>query len=997
MHYNYTSTCDRENPSSVSILRIDPTSFYSKDDLVTFDSKFKLGSPIVSSDVNSTFDNPNQCAVSPSDCINLNTITQYLSGMSKYCNIELSDTFPQNSKLNMASHSPVEAFAEAATMQLDRERVTEPQVVVVPYIISEVIQTEAVKDEIANMIQDLTARGFTLIVSAGDDGAIGGSNGNCSYFDSTLLASPYAIVVGSTSWNAVTYPSQLSQEVVGMCGNIGEYSGTSSGGGFSRYYNDPSQIEWQREFKDTYFERASHAIPHAGSYNASGRGYPDISLFGDLYSIVMNDKTTFVGGTGASAAVFGGILGTLHILNQREGNVPIPAWLNPTLYAIANRTDDVFNDIVLGINRCAMLTSDAKCPSCTCSEGLAGWYSMKGWDPASGFGSINVGRLFEELNVTDYRYKHPTSPLVTATQFAMLMMIILVFIFIVLALVLNFPNICGDNEEDDEAVVMGNRNDIYTPLNDAESATGDAGDAEISEANPHIRKYANGERPFFLAFGAHRPHLPWNVPTKFWDMYGPTENVSLPTHQSAPQDMPPIAFTYECDGKTEVIALTETAPIPYPNVSTALPSNMTKTLRRGYYSSVSWTDYLIGELMTALDESGVANKTLIVLLGDHGWQLGEHNIWGKHTNFELGTRVPLIIVDPEIDSFVSDALVESVDVYPTVAALAGIPNPPDLDGVDLTPLMEKTRPELKDAVFSEYPRCPSNISTPWDDTTSCVQTARENFTAMGYSVRTQDWRYTVWLHWDGNNLKGDFDRPPIGVELYAHDGDSGANFNTFENTNLAEDPAHEDVRNRLHAVAFSHWNSGGGLTTPPIEHRGFKNFKIGEAYGDQYSNPAEPPDFVDQLSKENTKLKPPGLPITPPPPPLEMPHPPPPSYGVGGSLGFMGDIFESSFTEDGSLGHIFPYFVTSEMALNKEGLRQVFDRIDKNGDGVLEHDELCKGFEERGIVFTSDTIRALIDVADTNRDGVIQYEEFEAMMEDLWKKHKINPLNVGSW
>jgi len=74
----------------------------------------------------------------------------------------------------------------------------------------------------------------------------------------------------------------------------------------------------------------------------------------------------------------------------------------------------------------------------------------------------------------------------------------------------------------------------------------------------------------------------------------------------------------------------------------------------------------------------------------------------------------------------------------------------------------------------------------------------------------------------------------------------------------------------------------------PIEHRGFKNFKIGEAYGDQYSNPAEPPDFVDQLSKANTKLKPPGLPITPPPPPLEMPHPPPPSYGVGGSLGFMG-------------------------------------------------------------------------------------------------------------
>lgn len=81
-------------------------------------------------------------------------------------------------------------------------------------------------------------------------------------------------------------------------------------------------------------------------------------------------------------------------------------------------------------------------------------------------------------------------------------------------------------------------------------------------------------------------------------------------------------------------------------------------------------------------------------------------------------------------------------------------------------------------------------------------------------------------------------------------------------------------------------------------------------------------------------------------------------------------MFESSFTENGSLGHLFPYFVTSEMALNKEGLRAVFDRIDLDGNGVLDHDELCRGFEERGIVFTSDTITGLMEIADKNGDGV---------------------------
>ena len=113
--------------------------------------------------------------------------------------------------------------------------------------------------------------------------------------------------------------------------------------------------------------------------------------------------------------------------------------------------------------------------------------------------------------------------------------------------------------------------------------------------------------------------------------------------------------------------------------------------------------------------------------------------------------------------------------------------------------------------------------------------------------------------------------------------------------------------------------------------------------------------------------------------------------------GLQWDMFESSFTEDNNLGFLFPYFVTSEMQLNKESLRIVFDRIDTDGNGVLDHDELCRGFENKGIIFTSDTITGLMEIADSNGDGVIQYEEFEALMNRLWKEHNIDVSDVGHW
>ena len=119
---------------------------------------------------------------------------------------------------------------------------------------------------------------------------------------------------------------------------------------------------------------------------------------------------------------------------------------------------------------------------------------------------------------------------------------------------------------------------------------------------------------------------------------------------------------------------------------------------------------------------------------------------------------------------VSNVLVESVDLYPTISSLAGLPPPGDLDGVDLSPLFHDPATPLKPNVaFSEYPRCASP-ETPWDDRSSCVKTERKNFNVMGLSVRVPEWRYTAWMFWNGTLLVPDFGREPAGVELYKHAG-----------------------------------------------------------------------------------------------------------------------------------------------------------------------------------------------------------------------------------
>merc|ERR1711966_15851 len=127
-----------------------------------------------------------------------------------------------------------------------------------------------------------------------------------------------------------------------------------------------------------------------------------------------------------------------------------------------------------------------------------------------------------------------------------------------------------------------------------------------------------------------------------------------------------------------------------------------------------------------------------------------------------------------------------------------------------SPLVGAQGTVKKTAAYSEYPRCPKNASKPWTDLTSCIKTDRHKFSFMGYSVRPENWRYTVWLHWDGDNLVGDFSKPPVGVELYGHTGDKESDFNAFENKNLADDPQYKSFVDEHHALAVAHWSKTTG-------------------------------------------------------------------------------------------------------------------------------------------------------------------------------------------
>ncbi len=272
---------------------------------------------------------------------------------------------------------------------------------------------------------------------------------------------------------------------------------------------------------------------------------------------------------------------------------------------------------------------------------------------------------------------------------------------------------------------------------------------------------ASERQPFFLSLGFRKPHLPFSAPARYWDLYD-RSTIPLP-YQEKPKDVPDLALV-------NWLELRAFSDMPDTGPCSA---DQTRELIHGYYACVSFVDAQVGKLLAELDRLDLRKDTIVVLWADHGVKLGEHAMWSKHTNFEPDTRIPLIIADPDQPAGTrTRALTESVDVYPTLAELCGLPLVAGLEGTSLVPLMsDPTRP-WKKAAFSQYPR-PGNI--------------------MGYSMRTDQFRYNAWMDRTTHEVKA--------RELYDMTNDPDCR------VNLAPDAAQAARIAQLHAQLTAGWQA----------------------------------------------------------------------------------------------------------------------------------------------------------------------------------------------
>lgn len=251
-----------------------------------------------------------------------------------------------------------------------------------------------------------------------------------------------------------------------------------------------------------------------------------------------------------------------------------------------------------------------------------------------------------------------------------------------------------------------------------------------------IKRLAKKDKPFFLAIGFWKPHLPFNAPKKYWDLYD-RDSIPMSPNNFRPENVPEAAI--HNSGELRNYGL-----IPKKN---PVSPDTARILTHGYYACVSYTDAQIGKLLDAVDELGLSKNTIVILWGDHGWNLQDHTMWCKHANFETSMRAPLIIRAPGFEGKQeTNALTEFVDIYPTLCDLANLPQPEHLDGKSLVPLLENPNQNFKEAIYSRFHK--------------------------GESVKTDQYVYTEWI--DPENGE------QYARMLYDHTKDS------LENVNIAE-------------------------------------------------------------------------------------------------------------------------------------------------------------------------------------------------------------------
>uniref|UniRef100_A0A8C3SZE6 Iduronate 2-sulfatase n=2 Tax=Chelydra serpentina TaxID=8475 RepID=A0A8C3SZE6_CHESE len=367
---------------------------------------------------------------------------------------------------------------------------------------------------------------------------------------------------------------------------------------------------------------------------------------------------------------------------------------------------------------------------------------------------------------------------------------------------------------------------LVCPVDVAEVPLGTLPDIQSTEEARrllNIMKIKN--RKFFLAVGYHKPHIPLRYPQEFLKLY-PLENITLAPDPRVPQELPAVAYNPWMDIRQREDVQALNVSFPYGPI----PEDFQRQIRQSYFAAVSYLDTQVGLLLHALDDVGLSNNTIVMFTADHGWSLGEHGEWAKYSNFDVATRVPLMFyvpgktysfarpgerIFPYLDPFThaSDSvaagkakkMVELVSLFSTLAELAGLWVPPVCpepsfhvalctEGPSIVQHFNSTEEEEEEEddtdydndydieddheepiAFSQYPR---PADTPQGDSD---KPELKDIKIMGYSMRTVDYRYTVWVGFNPSNFSANLQDVHAG-ELYMVGSDPNEDHNIYNSS-----------------------------------------------------------------------------------------------------------------------------------------------------------------------------------------------------------------------
>ncbi|WP_009965398.1 sulfatase [Verrucomicrobium spinosum] len=291
---------------------------------------------------------------------------------------------------------------------------------------------------------------------------------------------------------------------------------------------------------------------------------------------------------------------------------------------------------------------------------------------------------------------------------------------------------------------------------------------------------ADKSRPFFVAMGFFRPHTPYVAPKAYFDLY-PVEKMPLyPPVEKVPAEVPAAAL------------------VSYKKEQDQLTDDLRQQAVQAYYASISFMDAQVGRVVEELKQLGLAESTIIVFTSDHGYHMGEHGLWQKMSLFEASARVPLMIVAPGVarEGAVVKEPVSLVDLYPTLAELAGVPAPASLQGQSLVPLLKDPLAKGRGWALTQVTR-----ANAVDVRIRPASGKSPQHSFVGYSLRTTRWRYTEW------------DEGRAGAELYDHEADPQELANLASRPELAQTVA--TLKNQLHKAVQSTFPPTG--VTPPVK------------------------------------------------------------------------------------------------------------------------------------------------------------------------------------